>query len=103
MLPNDPYGRDSLGVADPANNLITIGKDDDNDIACGVKALRITNKTAEFQFVMVVTMTNDEVIFEVPPSSVWIEPLRIRRLKTTTGDVEVHGYTDAPVPDDRGR
>lgn len=92
---NDPYNNDQPGVSDPANNLFDITPDDDTDLAVGVKALRITNEEATFQNVALTTVTGDDVTISIPPACVWIEPLRVARVKATgTGTVTVQGYTD---------
>lgn len=96
---NDPYAKDAPSVADPANNLFDITPDDDNDLPVGIKALRITNEETTFEDVVVTTVAGDDVTFKVPPTSVWIEPLRAARvLATGTGTVTIQGYTDDALP-----
>ena len=94
---HDPYGRDTPGVSDPANNLITITPDDAEDLSVGVKALRIFNPNTDAATIALVTMLGKTVTLTVPASCVWIEPVRaLRVLETgTTAELVIHGYTDA--------
>lgn len=95
----DPYARDTPGLADPALNLIPLIPDDDNDLPLGVKALRIWNPNATSATLHVITAVGDQVSFSVPAQSLWTEPLRIRRILTTTsGGITLHGYTDRALP-----
>jgi hypothetical protein len=92
---NDHYLKDTPGLSDPANTMILLAQDDANDIAVGIKALRIFNTTAAVATIVVTTVLGDVVTFKVPASALVVEPLRIKRLMTATTDgVEVHGYTD---------
>ena len=94
----DPYRRDTPGLSDPSNNLVLITTDDDNDIAMGIKALRIWNPNDFAAMIYVITVTGDQVAFSVPALSLWTEPLRISRALTdTTAGVVLHGYTDHTV------
>lgn len=89
---SDPYIKDSLGVADPANNIYELPID---VLPVGVKSLRITNDTAGWLPITVVTVVGEEVTLDIPPNTVWIEPLRISEIVAATG-LTVHGYTDDP-------
>lgn len=99
----DPYAKDSPGVADPANNLVSIPIDDFNDFAWGVKSLRITNPESTWATVKVKTMIGNELTLDIPPNCVWIEPLRIKRLYETGTDfatLTILGYTDIETGDE---
>lgn len=96
----DPYRRDTPGLSDPANNLIPIIPDDDNDLPIGIKALRIWNPNEFTATLHVITMTGDLVSFSVPALSLWTEPLRVQRVLTATSNgVVLHGYTDRALPE----
>ena len=91
----DPYAHDAPSVADPANNIIDLTPDDDNDLATGVKALRLFNTTNAVATLAAVTITGNTVALKVPANALVVEPLRIKRLlETTTAGLEVQGYTD---------
>lgn len=91
----DPYRRDKPGLSDPANNLVVITPDDDNDIPLGVKSLRIFSTSEAVTTVHAVTVAGDTVSFNIPPLTLWTEPLRIKRLLTqTSAGLTIHGYTD---------
>lgn len=96
----DPYNRDTPGLADPANNLIPIVPNDDEDIPVGIKALRIWNPNEFTATLHVITMMDDLVSFSVPALSLWTEPLRVKRVLTATSNgIVLHGYTDRKLPD----
>lgn len=95
----DPYSRDTPGLADPASNLYDITPNDDEDLPMGIKALRIFNPNATTATIHVITLTGNEVAFNVPALSLWTEPLRIKRiLESTSSGVILQGYTDRPYP-----
>jgi hypothetical protein len=96
----DPYSRDAPGLADPANNLIPIVPNDDEDIPVGIKALRIWNPNEFTATLHVITMMDDLVSFSVPALSLWTEPLRVKRVLTATSNgIVLHGYTDRKLPE----
>lgn len=95
----DPYSRDTPGLADPANNLYLITPDDDNDIPVGIKALRIFNPNDTTATIHVITMTGNQISFNIPALCLWTEPLRVKRvLEATSVGVILQGYTDRAYP-----
>lgn len=98
----DPYSKDSPGVADPASNLVLISVDDFADMSWGCKALRIANPSDSWGEVKVKTMFDNEITLDIPPQSVWIEPLRIKRIYETgtTVGLIIAGYTDIATGDE---
>lgn len=94
----DPYASDTPGMGEPARDLVPLTPDDDNDLAVGVKALRIYNPLETAATIYVITAAGVARDFKVPAACVWTEPLRINRLlEATTDGIEVHGYTDVVV------
>lgn len=93
---NDPFARDTPGVADPANDCFLITPSDSADIPKGVKALRIWNPTAAVATITLTTVTGSVVTISFPPTSLVIEPIRARRIAATgtTAALVIHGYSD---------
>jgi hypothetical protein len=59
------------------------------------KRLRIVNTTTGFQEITIVTITDDEVTFLVPPQSLLFEDIMVKSVKATgTGILIIHGYFD---------
>jgi len=96
----DPYSRDTPGLSDPASNLITLTPNDGEDIPLGVKALRIFNSNETVSTVHAVSVAGDTISFNIPPQTLWTEPLRIARLLTqTSSGLIIQGYTDRKAPE----
>lgn len=97
----DPYRSQSAELSTSAHNAFEIVPHPTNDIECGIKALKVVNKTADWLTVRVLTMRDDEVDIDVPPSAVWLDPIRVRKVLSTTpayvagGTMRIFGYTDA--------
>lgn len=97
----DPYGKALKDLDAAALNAFEIVPSATTDIEAGIKALKIVNKTAGWITVRVRTMRQDDVDIDVPANAVWVDPIRIERVLSTTpaypgdGTIRIFGYTDA--------
>lgn len=84
-----------------ALNFFEIVPDAGNDLEAEIKGLKVVNKTANWITVHVRTEREDDGDIDVPPNSVWFDPIRLQRVLSTTpaypgdGTIRVFGYTDA--------
>lgn len=98
---DDPYGKALKDLGSAALNAFEIVPNVAADIEAGIKALKIINKTTGWITVRVRTMRQDDVDIDVPGNSIWVDPIRIERVLSTTpaypgdGTIRIFGYTDA--------
>lgn len=91
----DPYAYEVPKLDTTASNMILLTPHETNNIVVGIKSMRIWNPNVAAASIVVQTLVGEIVTFLVPPQSLWVEPIRIRKLLTaTTAGCIIHGYTD---------